>query len=62
MTEEICGTCKHHRHIYCVFKSEDGGYYYDSGWICVNEESENAGCYTEYKDTCDAWEDKDADG
>lgn len=45
MHEEICGTCKwHQRH---------RG---DKDWTCYNEESEYNTDYTEYRDSCEAWE------
>lgn len=53
MTEEICGTCKYHRHIYTMHDGRS-----DHGWVCVNDQSENAGCYTDYGDSCDEWEGK----
>ena len=43
---ECCGTCEHH--------SPDGTFPDD--WICVNAESESFGDYTEYDDSCEAWE------
>ena len=47
--EECCGTCRHHK------------FDYDSGeWICNADFADNFGQFTEYKDTCEDWEDKDA--
>lgn len=43
--EEICGKCIHHRK-----EIEE--------WICHNPDSECYGCYTEYRDTCDKFEDR----
>lgn len=43
--EEICGTCISHR-------NEDGE------WICNNPDSECFGCYTEYRDTCNSWDER----
>jgi hypothetical protein len=58
MTEEICGTCRHHKHIYTHVEPCGDDIRMQDGWVCVNEYSENAGCYTEYRDTCDDWEEK----
>ena len=43
--EEICGKCIHHRK-----QNEE--------WVCVNPESECYGCWTEYRDGCDEFEDR----
>ena len=59
MTEKICGTCIHHKHIYTNFKKERGEIIIDDGWVCINDNSANAGCYTAYDDTCDDWEEKE---
>ena len=58
MTKEICGTCIHHKHIYTHVEPQRDGLKIDEGWVCVSDRSENAGCYTEYNDTCDDWEGK----
>ena len=44
-TEEICGKCIHHRK-----RNEE--------WICDNPESECYGCYTEYNDSCNDFEER----
>ena len=43
--ENICGKCMHHR-------------YEDGEWICNNPDSECYGCYTEYNDECDEFEER----
>ena len=43
--DQICGQCYYHRK-----QSEE--------WICNNPDSECYGCYTEYRDTCDEFEDR----
>lgn len=43
--EEICGKCLHHRKE-------------DEEWICKNPNSECWGCYTEYRDTCGDFEER----
>lgn len=43
--EEICGKCVHHRK-----QNEE--------WVCTNIESECYGCWTEYEDGCDEFEDR----
>lgn len=43
--EEICGKCKYHRK-----ENEE--------WVCTNQDSECWGCYTEYRDTCDCFEER----
>ena len=53
-----CGTCKYHKHIYSHIEPKDGKVDIHEGWVCINEDSENAGCYTEYNDKCDEWEEK----
>lgn len=59
MKEEVCGTCKYHKHIYAhVRQMQNGIIKIDDGWVCINEDSINAGCYTEYEDKCDDWEEK----
>lgn len=45
MVEEICGKCIHHRKE-------------DEEWICNNPNSECWGCCTEYRDTCDDFEER----
>lgn len=45
-----CGNCKYHYH-------ED----IDDGWVCVNPRSRFCTDWTEYEDTCEAWEEKGAD-
>ena len=45
MNEDICGQCKYHRN-----QNEE--------WICNNPESENYGDYTEYKDSCEEFEER----
>lgn len=47
--DEICGYCLHHRK-----ELEE--------WICKNPDSECYGCYTEYRDTCDEFEDRSLKG
>lgn len=59
---EICGTCKYHKHIASHVEPMRDGLKIREGWVCENEYSINAGCYTYYSETCDDWEDKDADG
>ena len=44
--KECCGTCKHHQN--CA----------EGEWVCVNPDSENYTDYTDYVDTCNAWEDR----
>jgi hypothetical protein len=56
MKEKICGTCKHHKHIYAHVRPHGDGIKIEDGWACINEDSENAGCYTDYDDSCDEWE------
>ena len=56
---KVCGTCKYHKHIYATVRQ----HHYDKvsvhdGWMCVNEDCEYCGCYTEYSDSCDDWEEK----
>lgn len=46
--EKCCGTCKYHRH-------ED----IDDGWVCVNDRSEYCADWTEYSDSCEAWEERE---
>lgn len=58
MDQEICGTCKYHKHIFTHVEPFEDDIRIQDGWVCVNEYSENAGCYTEYRDRCDDWEDK----
>lgn len=48
MTEQICGTCKWHKH-------ED----IDDGWVCVNDRSDYCTDWTEYEDTCEDWEERE---
>ena len=43
--DKICGKCIHHR-------------YEDGEWICTNPDSECYGCYTEYNDECDEFEER----
>ena len=43
--EELCGTCIHHRK-----ENEE--------LICKNPDSECYGCYTEYRDSCDSYEER----
>lgn len=43
--DKVCGTCKYH---YCENT--------DKGWVCVNPSSDNCTYYTEYKYTCEEWE------
>lgn len=45
--EEICGKCLHHR-------------YEDGEWICTNPDSICYGCYTEYYDGDDCFEERAA--
>lgn len=56
--KEVCGTCKYHKHIYAQVRSHVNGIRIDDGWVCINEDSENAGCYTDYDDSCDEWEER----
>lgn len=58
MTDRICGTCKQHKHIYTHVEPQRNGIKIEDGWVCVSDRSENAGCYTDYEDTCDDWEEK----
>ena len=48
MSEIICGTCHYHRY---DKESDD--------WICMNPDSDLAGCWTDYGYHCMDWEDKD---
>ena len=48
--KECCGTCRWHEYDT-----------YGQDYSCVNDDSENAGYYTGYNDTCDEWEGKDED-
>ena len=43
--ESVCGRCKWNR-------------FYKGGFMCGNEDSEYSGCYTEYADSCDRWEER----
>ena len=43
--DENCGHCVHHRTV-------------DGEWVCHNPESECYGCYTEYNETCDCFEER----
>ena len=43
--DKMCGKCIHHR-------------YKDGEWICTNPDSECYGCYTEYNDECDEFEER----
>ena len=43
--DENCGHCIHHR-------KNDGC------WICTNPDSECYGCYTEYTDTCEEFDER----
>lgn len=45
--EEICGTCKWHRH-------DSNG----DGWVCINPDSEYCSDWTEYGDQCEEWEER----
>lgn len=45
LNDENCGHCIHHR--------KDEGV-----WVCNNPESECYGCYTEYEETCDEFEER----
>lgn len=45
--KEVCGTCQYHR-----FDKRQGVF------ICVNDDSEYCGLDTEYKDTCENYEDR----
>lgn len=45
--DENCGHCQHHR--------KD-----DEEWICNNPDSECFGCYTEYKDTCEDFKERNS--
>ena len=47
MDEQICGKCLHHRK-------------QDEEWICNNPDSECYGCYTEYRDGCDEYDERQA--
>ena len=44
--ESCCGTCEHHR---CDIKGE---------WVCGNPESDYFTDYTEYKDYCEDYEER----
>lgn len=44
---ECCGTCKWHRY-------ENTS----QGFVCVNEESDYCADWTDYKDSCEEWEEK----
>lgn len=43
--DENCGHCLHH-------KNDDGC------WVCNNPDSDSYGCYTEYKDVCNDFEER----
>lgn len=58
MNREVCGTCIYHKHIYTHVRPHVNGVKVEDGWVCINEDSENAGCYTDYDDRCDEWEGK----
>ena len=48
---EICGNCKHHK--------PDNPYGGDiSEWYCDNADSDYHIYYTDYDDSCDAWEER----
>lgn len=47
-SDEICGKCKWHVRDDIIEKD----------WICANEDSEYSGCMTEYRDTCDDFEER----
>ena len=46
--EKRCGTCKYHMH--------EG---IDSGYVCVNDQSDHVTDWTEDDDGCERWEAKD---
>ena len=48
MNDKCCGTCRHHQ--------RDP---WDDEWVCNNEDSECYGVNTEYRDSCDDYEEKD---
>ena len=43
--DENCGHCRHHR-------KDDGE------WVCHNPESDCYGCYTEYREVCENFEER----
>lgn len=47
MKEQCCGTCKYHHHEHI-----------DDGWVCVNDRSDYVACWTEYKDSCEEYEER----
>ena len=56
--ENVCGTCKYHKHIYAHVRTHVNEINIEDGWVCINDESENMACYTEYEDSCDEWEER----
>ena len=44
--EECCGTCKYFQ---C----------YEGEWYCMNENADNFGIETDYKDDCQDWKEAD---
>ena len=47
---KVCGTCYWHEHEAMT-----------DGWICINNKSDHCTDWTNYDDTCDEWEAKQAD-
>lgn len=45
--ERCCGTCQYHEHERI-----------DDEWVCTNPDSYYCTDWTEYKDSCSFWEDK----
>lgn len=45
---ECCGTCKWHEHENI-----------DDGWVCTNPDSDAVADWTEYSDSCMAWESRE---
>lgn len=44
---EVCGNCKYHE-----YES------IDSGWVCVNPDSDYCADWVEYEHTCEEWTDR----
>lgn len=49
--EQVCGTCRHHRHMREPFMAGE--------WVCTNERSDYCALDTDYEDSCADWEGRD---
>jgi len=49
MIEQICGTCNYHEKD--IERNED--------WLCVCGPSDYCGDYTQYRDSCEEWEERE---